>query len=114
MWLVSVLAATGAGQPVPIDAALRQERGGRTLVAEWDRLGRAFPAIARSTGPRRGQLALTQDQAWELMTTTGPMLAAVGFDVRVPTMSTPQGDADARGCSPSRRTRWSAPTSSAT
>ncbi|MGI9052618.1 MAG: DEAD/DEAH box helicase [Ilumatobacteraceae bacterium] len=87
VWLVSVLAATGGSRPVPIDRALRQERGGRTLTAEWERLGRAFPPIGRSTGPRRGQLALSQDQAWELMTTTGPTLAAVGFDVRVPTMS---------------------------
>ena len=30
---------------------------------------------------------MTQDQAWELMTTTGPTLAAIGFDVRVPIMS---------------------------
>ena len=87
VWLVSILAATGAGPPVPIDGALRQERGGRTLTAEWERLGRAFPSIGRSTGSRRGQLALTQDQAWELMTTTGPTLAAIGFDVRVPSMS---------------------------
>jgi electron transport complex protein RnfE len=77
VWLVSVLVAAGAGEPVPIDAALRQDRGSRTLTAEWERLGRAFPAIARVTGPRRGQLALTQDQAWELMTTTGPMLATI-------------------------------------
>jgi hypothetical protein len=85
VWLVSILAATGARRPVPIEDALRQERG--ALTAEWARLGRAFPSIGRSTGPRRGQLALTQDQAWELMTTTGPALAAIGFDVRVPTMS---------------------------
>ncbi len=87
VWLVSVLTATGAGQPVPIDGALRLAGGGRALSAEWERLGRAFPPIERSSGPRRGQLALTQDQAWDLMTTTGPALAAVGFDVRVPTMS---------------------------
>ncbi len=87
VWLVSILTATGTGPPVPIDGALRQERGGRLLTAEWERLGRAFPAVGRTTGPRRGQLALTQDQAWELMTTTGPTLAAIGFDVRVPIMS---------------------------
>ena len=87
VWLVSILAATGTGPPVPIDGALRQERGGRTVTAEWERLGRAFPSIGSSTGSRRGQLALTQDQAWELMTTTGPTLAAIGFDVRVPIMS---------------------------
>ena len=87
VWLVSILAATNAGQPVPIDVALRRERGGRTVAAEWERLGRAFPPVGRSTGSRRGQLALTQEQAWELMTTTGPTLAAIGFDVRVPIMS---------------------------
>lgn len=87
VWLVSILAPTSGGRPVPVDAALRHERGGRTVAAEWERLGRAFPPIGRSTGTRRGQLALTQDQAWELMTTTGPMLAAIGFDVRVPAMS---------------------------
>ena len=87
VWLVSVLLAASAGEPVPIDAALRQERGSHTITAEWDRLGRAFPSMSRSSGPRRGQLALTQDQAWDVMTTTGPMLAAIGFDVRVPTMS---------------------------
>jgi SNF2-related domain/SNF2 Helicase protein/Helicase conserved C-terminal domain len=86
VWLVSILVdTTGGGRPVPIDEALRQQRG--ALTAEWERLGRAFPSIERSTGPRRSQLALTQDQAWELMTSTGPMLAAIGFDVRVPTMS---------------------------
>ncbi len=87
VWLVSVLVAMGGSEPVPIDGALRRERGGRTLTAEWERLGRAFPSIGRSTGTRRGQLALTQDEAWELMTTTGPTLATIGFDVRVPRMS---------------------------
>jgi len=87
VWLVSVLAATTPGQPVPIDAVLRHERRGGALAAEWDRLGRVYPAMGRSSSPRRGRLALTQDEAWELMTTIGPTLAAVGFDVRVPAMS---------------------------
>ena len=36
---------------------------------------------------RRGQVYLSQDEAWELMTVTGPQLAVAGFDVRVPALS---------------------------
>ena len=36
---------------------------------------------------RRGQVALSQDEAWDFMTTLGPTLSAAGFDVRVPAMS---------------------------
>ena len=32
-------------------------------------------------------MVLSQDEAWELMTTTGPRLASAGFDVRVPELS---------------------------
>ena len=57
------------------------------MSAEWGRLGRLFPAVHRSSAQRRGQVALSQDEAWEFMTVSGPALAAVGFDVRVPRMS---------------------------
>ena len=36
--------ATGAGEPVPIDAALRQERGGRTLTRRVGATGPGLPA----------------------------------------------------------------------
>ena len=87
VWLVSVHAPSGRGRTGPVDAALRAERGSRPVAAEWARLGRLLPALNRSGAQRRGQVALSQDEAWELMTVAGPALAAVGFDVRVPTLS---------------------------
>ena len=46
---------------------------------------------ARAAAARRHAAAarwsLSQDEAWELMTVTGPRLAAAGFDVRVPALS---------------------------
>jgi SNF2 family DNA or RNA helicase len=57
------------------------------LVAEWQRLGRLFPAIDRVGVSRRGQVAISQDEAWEFMTQRGPTLATVGFDVRLPALS---------------------------
>ena len=68
-------------------AALRTDRGHRPVSAEWARLGRLFPLLNRSGVQRRGQVALSQDEAWEFMTAAGPALAAVGFDVRAPALS---------------------------
>ena len=87
VWLLSVHAPSAKGRTVPIDAALRAERGSRPVSAEWARLGRLFPALNRSAAQRRGQVALSQDEAWVFMTVDGPALAAVGFDVRAPALS---------------------------
>ena len=87
VWLLSVTAPSVKRQTVPIDALLRAEYGSRPVSAEWARLGRLYPAVHRSGAQRRGQVALSQDEAWEFMTVSGPALAAVGFDVRAPLMS---------------------------
>jgi hypothetical protein len=87
VWLVTVSAPTGKGTMVPIDVAMRTEGGRRTLMAEWQRLGRLFPAVDRVGIARRGQVAMSQDEAWEFMTVVGPTLATVGFDVRLPALS---------------------------
>ncbi|MFN0091994.1 MAG: DEAD/DEAH box helicase [Acidimicrobiales bacterium] len=87
VWLVSVLAAPPKGKVTAIDAALRAETGARPLAAEWARLNRLFPALARAGMARRGTVALSQDEAWRFLTTLGPMLAAVGFEVRAPLLS---------------------------
>ena len=34
-----------------------------------------------------GQLAMSQDEAWDFMTVVGPRLSSVGYDVRVPALS---------------------------
>ncbi len=87
VWVVSVKAPAGKGRLIPIDVALRTEGGSSTLHNEWLRLGRLFPALDRAGIRRRGQVALSQDEAWDFMTTLGPTLSAAGFDVRVPAMS---------------------------
>jgi hypothetical protein len=97
VWLASVFAPLGKGKLAPIDTRLRVDGPGRWgLVAEWTRLGRLFPAFDRSSVHRRGRVALSQDEAWDFMTKVGPMLAAVGFDVRVPTLSRRKATASLR------------------
>ena len=86
VWVVSVK-VPHKGRLVPVDAALRTESSTGTLHAEWNRFGRLMPAIDRTSSRRRGQVALSQDEAWDFMTTLGPTIAAAGFDVRVPAMS---------------------------
>ena len=46
-----------------------------------------YDKLGRAGGLRRGQVYLSQDEAWELMTVTGPALEAAGFEVRVPALS---------------------------
>ena len=88
VWLVSVSAPSGKGGAlVPIDTALRTDSGRRSIGGEWQRLGRLFPALDRVGVSRRGQVAISQDEAWRFMTEVGPTLAMVGFDVRLPALS---------------------------
>ncbi len=88
VWLVSVSVPSSAkGALVPIDTALRTDGGRRSVLAEWQRLGRLFPALDRVGVSRRGQVAISQDEAWQFMTVGGPTLAEVGFDVRLPALS---------------------------
>jgi SNF2-related domain/SNF2 Helicase protein/Helicase conserved C-terminal domain len=87
VWLASVSVLSGKGTPIPIDAALRAEGARRSVIAEWQRLGRLFPALDRVGVSRRGQVAMSQDEAWDFMTVVGPTLAMIGFDVRLPALS---------------------------
>jgi superfamily II DNA or RNA helicase len=87
VWLLSVRAPSGAGRTRPIDAALRAERPNGPIANEWARLCRLLPALDRTIAKRRGQVALSQDEAWALMVDTGPALARVGYDVLVPQLS---------------------------
>ena len=86
VWLLSVQAPSGKGTLVTMEVALRVEGTRRALLAEWNRLGRLLPSLDR-TGSARRQLAMSQDEAWEFMTVTGPMLATIGFDVKLPALS---------------------------
>ena len=83
-WHLSVLGADPDGHLVPVEVAIVDHP---KLVEQLERIERLLPALKRPGAARRGQVILSQDEAWELMSTTGPTLAAVGFDVRVPAVS---------------------------
>jgi hypothetical protein len=86
-WFLSVLGPGHNGQPVPLEVALVDGRSKRHLAEEALRLERLFPLLNRGGGHRRGEVVLSQDEAWELMTVTGPALESAGFEVRVPALS---------------------------
>ena len=88
-WHLSALASGLGRQLVPVEVALGTAAGSDRRVVEdlLVRLERFVPALRRPGGRRRGEVVLSQDEAWEFMTRTGPTLRAVGFEVRVPALS---------------------------
>ena len=86
-WMLSVLADGGEGTLAPIEAALAGSAAPKPLADELARLERLLPALRRADSRHRGQVVLSQAEAWELMTLTGTDLEAAGFDVRVPALS---------------------------
>ena len=86
-WNLAVFASGPKTELTPIEHAIVNAGSARArLEDETARLERMLPALARPS-MRRGQVVLSQDEAWELMTVTGPQLVAAGFDVRVPALS---------------------------
>ena len=86
VWMASVHANGAEGGLVPLDEALRAADARSSIAHEWSRIERIFPAFARSR-QQRGQVVLTQGEAWDFMTGTGPLLASIGFEVRAPELS---------------------------
>ncbi|MCB0963668.1 MAG: hypothetical protein KDA98_10265, partial [Acidimicrobiales bacterium] len=86
-WFLSVLGPGAEGTLLPIEQALADGKSTKPLADELNRVERVFPALLRPGALRRGQVYLSQEEAWELMTVTGPLLEAAGFDVRVPALS---------------------------
>ena len=88
-WPLAVLAAgTGLGL-TPVEIALVNAPAARRaeIADHLARLERMLPVLRRAGGRRRGEVLLSQDEAWGLMTETGRRLSAAGFDVRVPALS---------------------------
>ncbi len=86
-WFLSVLGTGAEGTLLPVEVALVDGKDTKALGDELARLERIFPALLRAGALRRGQVYLSQDEAWELMTVTGATLQTAGFDVRVPPLS---------------------------
>jgi superfamily II DNA or RNA helicase len=85
-WFLSVL-GPGAEGLLPVELALADSAATKPVADELARLERILPVLLRPGAMRRGQVYLSQAEAWDLMTTTGASLEAAGFDVRVPAMS---------------------------
>ncbi|MBK5223982.1 MAG: DEAD/DEAH box helicase [Acidimicrobiia bacterium] len=117
-WFLSVLGPNPEGELVPVEVALVDSRSKRQISQQLSRLERLLPALQRPGGLRRGQVYLSQDEAWELMTETGHVLDAAGFDVRVPALSrrrptpalrlTTDGEGTVVGANQLTAVRWSA------
>jgi hypothetical protein len=86
-WFLSVLGPGAEGTLLPIEQALADGKSTKPLADELNRVERIFPALLRPGAMRRGQVYLSQEEAWELMTEIGPQLEAAGFEVRVPALS---------------------------
>jgi hypothetical protein len=88
-WDLAVFVPGPKGALLPVEHAIVNAGSDRrVLEEEMTRLERMLPPLRRPGGTRRGHVILGQDEAWDLMVTTGPRLAAAGFDVRVPDLST--------------------------
>jgi superfamily II DNA or RNA helicase len=86
-WFLQVLGPGAEGHLLPIEVALGDSKSTKPLADELVRLERLFPVLLRPGASRRGQVYLSQPEAWELMTETGATLESAGFEVRVPALS---------------------------
>jgi len=87
-WHLIVLSSDADEQLVSVEVALVNAGSQRREIEDQLlRLERMLPVLLRPGGNRRGEVILSQDEAWELMTQSGPELAAAGYDVRVPALS---------------------------
>jgi SNF2-related domain/SNF2 Helicase protein/Helicase conserved C-terminal domain len=89
-WHLRTLTSDGRRKDAPVEAAMSRANHNRkeAIKRELERLEGLYAPLARSKDTRRGQVILGQDEAWELMTTVGPVLQSAGFEVRVPPLST--------------------------
>ena len=88
-WLLRTVTADGKHADAPVEAAMSRAKHERKeqLKAALERLETLYPPLTRSKEARRGQVLLSQDEAWSLMTTDGPRLLAAGFKVNVPPLA---------------------------
>jgi hypothetical protein len=88
-WFAQVLAPTERGGVEPIELAETgsSKSRSRVLKEQLARLERMFPELMRPGGRRRGEVVLSQDEAWRLMAEDGDLLRIAGYDLRVPKLA---------------------------
>jgi hypothetical protein len=89
VWHLRTLTSSRRKQMERVDAVMSSASSGRreAIKRELDRLESLYPPLLRGRATRRGEVILSQDEAWDLMTTSGHVLNAAGFEVRVPPLS---------------------------
>ncbi len=88
-WHLRVLSPGPENVLEPVEVALVSGSNTRRTEVkdQLARMERLLPELLRPGGRRRGEVILNQDEAWRLMSVTGPALEAAGFEVRVPELS---------------------------
>ena len=88
-WHCSVLGPGPEGGLEPVEVAMvnASNTRAREMKEQLARVERLFPELSRPGGRRRGEVILSQEEAWQLMSSTGEVLTAAGFEVRVPALS---------------------------
>ncbi len=96
-WRLRVFTPGDLGQLVPIGQAIVTPGPEREhWEDELARLERIVPALVRSSANHRGDVVVSNDEAWQLMSTVGAQLATAGFDVRIPALSKRRATASLR------------------
>ena len=118
-WRLRVFVIDGAGHRLPLATARARgnPRQQRAVRAELDRLVHLVPALGRTSG---AEALLGNEEAWELMTETAPLLEGAGFAVQVPSIArsapsarlrldaSPDGAPSVVGTAQLTQVRWSA------
>ncbi len=88
-WYLSVLAPGTEGRLLPVEQVIVNSPAARRKEVEQElsRLERLYPELLRPGARRRGEVVLSQDEAWQLMTVDGAVLIASGYEVRAPALS---------------------------
>jgi len=88
-WYLAVLATSAEGNLAPVEQVIVNSSSGRRKEVEGElaRLERLYDVLLRPGGRRRGEVILSQDEAWMLMTDVGHVLMAAGFELRAPRLS---------------------------
>ncbi|MDZ7673519.1 MAG: DEAD/DEAH box helicase [Acidimicrobiales bacterium] len=74
-------------EPVEVAMVNASNTRAREMKEQLARVERLFPELSRPGGRRRGEVILSQDEAWQLMSETGDVLRSAGFNVQVPVLS---------------------------
>ncbi|MDX1658964.1 MAG: DEAD/DEAH box helicase [Nitriliruptorales bacterium] len=85
-WHLKTFAPIGKGRIDQVEPAMSKASNNRreAIKAELERLETLYPPLAADRSKHRGEVLLSQDEAWEFMTDTGQDLVAAGFEVQVP------------------------------